>query len=276
MLKIVSATVLAAGLVASLPFAANATDIQVKAPHSAYNWAGAYVGANIGYGWGRGDGDFTFAQPVGTPGISQFATGTSNSADGVLGGIQFGYNWQTNNVIYGLEADLQASGQKSTATVGGLIPGVGFGPGGNPLTLSTTERLDWLSTVRGRLGLINGSSLLYATGGLAIGKVSTSGVFAPDPAAAGPNTPGVWSGSEIRLGWTIGAGIESAISSKWSWKAEYLYVNLGDFSGASSIPNSNCYGTPGVCDITAGLGSTNLNHKFTDNIVRVGLNYKLN
>jgi outer membrane immunogenic protein len=237
------------------------------------NWAGFYAGANIGYGWGGADGDFAFAQAVAAPGTVSFASNTSNSADGVIGGLQFGYNWQVRNVLYGIEADIQGSTQKDTTAIRGTFPGIGF-VGNSPFTLSNTDQLDWLSTMRGRLGVITGASVVYATGGLAIGKVKSSGVFAPDTSAGGPNVPGVWSTSEVRLGWTIGAGIESAISSQWSWKLEYLYVDLGGSSASSSLPNGNCYGPPGACDNTAGVGSTRQNHDFTDNIVRVGLNYK--
>jgi outer membrane immunogenic protein len=274
MLQSTKTASLVIALMASTPVFAAETSQQAQSTRLGHSWEGFYAGVNIGYGWGSSGGDFAFAQPVGAPGISSFSTNASYSTEGVLGGIQFGRNWRANNVLYGLEADLQASGQKGSTSARGLIPGVSFSPGANPLTLSTSERLDWLSTIRGRLGLINGSWLLYATGGLAIGEISTNGIFAPDRAAAGANIPGAWSGSEIRLGWTLGAGVEAAISDQWSWKLEYLYVNLGNFSGSSSIPNSNCYGTPGICDITAGLGSTKQNYDNTNNVARIGLNYK--
>lgn len=71
-----------------------------------YNWSGFYVGGNIGYGWGRFSDD----------------AGAGTNPNGVIGGGQIGYNWPINSLVLGLEADIQASGQRSTST--GTIGGV--------------------------------------------------------------------------------------------------------------------------------------------------------
>jgi outer membrane immunogenic protein len=99
-----------------------------------YNWTGLYVGANIGYGWGREGG----------------AGGTN--LNGVIGGGQIGYNWQMNNLVLGVETDFQGSGQRATAT------GVGF---------SVSERIRYFGTVRARVGYAWDRTLLYVTGGYA-------------------------------------------------------------------------------------------------------------
>jgi outer membrane immunogenic protein len=100
-----------------------------------FNWTGFYVGANIGYGWGR-----------------DTAGGSSTNLNGVIGGGQIGYNWQMNQLVLGVETDFQGSGERATAT------GVGF---------SVTERIRYFGTVRGRIGYAFDRTMLYATGGYA-------------------------------------------------------------------------------------------------------------
>src|SRR5438309_2890558 len=67
----------------------------VNQPLNAYSWAGPYLGGNIGYTWGSIDNN-----PV--------------RPSGVAGGVQGGYNWQNGPVVFGLEADIQASGANDT------------------------------------------------------------------------------------------------------------------------------------------------------------------
>jgi outer membrane immunogenic protein len=113
--------------------------------------------------------------------------------------------------------------------------------------------------------------LLYGTGGSASGGVEVSGSGAaninltaciagigciPTGSASGAFA---FSQSTTRTGWTLGGGIEGTITGRWTWKAEYLYLDLGSESGT-------------VADNFGGIASWNA--KFTDNIVRVGLNYK--
>jgi outer membrane immunogenic protein len=131
-----------------------------------------------------------------------------------------------------------------------------------------------LSTVRARLGVVSGPWLAYATGGVAIAKVNTGGVFTPAAAAGGPNAGASWDQSTTKAGWTLGLGVENALTSNWSWKLEYLYVNLGSVTGSGAVGSTNCYGSVGICANTSAAGTAGLTTKITDNIVRVGVNYK--
>ena len=105
----------------------------VNQPLNMYSWAGPYLGANIGYGWGD-------------------ITNNPASPSGVAGGIQAGYSWQSGPLVFGVEGDLQASGADDT-----------FAPWkfSNP----------WFGTARGRVGYALNNILLYATGGLAFGEI---------------------------------------------------------------------------------------------------------
>jgi outer membrane immunogenic protein len=155
-----------------------------------YNWTGFYVGGNLGYGWGRLSDD----------------TGSSQSVNGLIGGGQIGYNWQMNSLVFGVEADIQASGQKASQT--GFI-------GATPVTVS--ERIRYFGTVRGRLGYAWDRTLLYVTGGWAY---TNFGVDLNTPAGSA-------SSNTTKSGATVGAGLEYAFAGPWSAKLEYLYIDTG-------------------------------------------------
>jgi outer membrane immunogenic protein len=247
-----------------------------------YNWTGFYVGGNVGYGWGTADNNLSLSQKLDLPGFATLGATDSNKIKGVIGGAQAGYNWQLTNVLLGVEADFQASGQKGTTVYGATIINPTIS-GPNPATVTDTNKLDWFGTVRGRLGVTSDRWLVYATGGLAYGKVNVSGNAQPANAfAAIVNAPIVWDQSATKVGWTIGAGVENALSGNWSWKIEYLYMDLGSVTanasggmGTHAGNPGNCYGTPGggICANTSVPASGTVTSKLTDNIVRVGINY---
>ena len=204
-----------------------------------YDWSGFYIGANIGYSWGR-SGD-TSSQSNGA-GTVLFTSAGSSNLNGVVGGEQVGYNWQKQNWVWGLEADIQGTGERGsrgfTCPAGVCTPPtVTLGPGlrgvinpGDAVPVSLDQKIAWFGTVRGRAGvLVSPKVLLYATGGLAYGEVRSSETIGGLPGG---------SNSDTRVGYTVGAGIEGAIGGNWTAKLEYLYVDLGRTSGsfATTIP----------------------------------------
>ena len=168
---------------------ASAADMAVKAPPPpppAFSWTGWYVGLNAGYDWGRSSVTST-AVPTGglVPGVATGLAifGTYNldpSRNGFIGGAQAGYNWQLNNWVTGIEADIQDLGQhkgKANQPFTGPVPG--FPSEQYVGTQSAQAEVSWLGTLRGRLGsLINPSLLIYVTGGLAYGGVKAGGGIA--------------------------------------------------------------------------------------------------
>lgn|SRR5262249_25729977 len=85
--------------------AARAADLPINAPYQAapipvYSWTGVYLGANIGYSWGQSKFDATLA---GVATVSH-----SERMNGVIGGGQFGFNYQFGMWVLGLETDIQA------------------------------------------------------------------------------------------------------------------------------------------------------------------------
>jgi outer membrane immunogenic protein len=289
--------------------AASAADLPVKAPVMAvapiYSWTGFYIGGNLGYSFGRSSNTWDVFAPNSNgsptssncpPGGNAFCAsgGDTNRLNGIIGGLQAGYNWQAGKYLFGLEADIQSSGQKHDQLFT-MINQTNSTFQGIPITgtvaATYSENLSWLSTVRGRVGFASDRWMFYATGGLAVGQVSINGSATANGLVgnAGSCTPinqvattcplGSFSNSVTRAGWTLGAGVEGAFAGNWSWKVEYLHVDLGTVNTAYSTL-AGCYGgflvsgggQTGSCSLVlAGRGA--ISSRITDEIVRIGINY---
>ena len=215
------------------------------APVAAANWAGFYLGGNFGSGTGRDRSSLS------VPAAAILET-FNLAPDGINGGVQAGYNWQAANWVFGLEADIQGSTQKDNKTcILGCTPG---------LMAAYDATLPWFGTVRGRLGYSVGSTLFYATGGLAYGSIKTK---INTTSFVGPVTQ---SFSHTNTGWTAGAGIETPftllglLGPNWTTKAEYLYVDLGSTSDNFIIAATPATATRSV----------------TEHVFRTGINYHFN
>lgn len=164
-----------------------------------YNWTGWYIGAFGGIG--AGDIDFDAA-----------GGGTTGSLDisgsGAIGGGQIGADYQMGNWVFGAVADIAATNFGGEVTTTG-----GFGTG------YAESRLDYLGTVRGRIGYAFDRTLFYGHGGWAYGQVENT-------VSAGGTT--LFSGEEHRNGYTVGLGVEHAFTDRLSFQTEYSYVDLGD------------------------------------------------
>lgn len=259
-IAIVGATGAQAADIAARPY--------TKAPAmvAAYNWSGFYAGVHAGAIWQNTD-QTTTIDPGAHIGIGANiaainAAGVGgNDRTNFIGGGQIGYNWQApgSAFVWGLEADFSGiSNSNNGRSVTALLPA----NAPSTFTLSSSSSFDWLATIRGRLGYAFGSSMIYATGGLAIAELNVSSSYTDN--LAGPYF-GAGSNSVTKAGWTVGAGWEHAIAASWTVKAEYLYVH---FDGV---------GVDYTATLVGGGSPNNLhsNASFNDNhIVRLGLNYK--
>jgi outer membrane immunogenic protein len=176
-----------------------------------FDWQGFYLGIHGGGGWG--------------PSESVFQGGGDSPADfdlrGPFVGGQVGINWLLgSSFLVGAEADVSWSG----------IDGSRYAPGPD---ITTIQDVDWLGTVRGRAGFVNGNVLLYATGGWAWAKGSRFSSSVGETVSA------------THTGWTAGGGAEWAIAPEWTLKAEYKYINLKrgnyDFSSNASAVDINLH-----------------------------------
>jgi outer membrane immunogenic protein len=260
-----------------------AADMLVKASAmtlvaSAYSWTGFYLGANAGGGWGRSSADVVF-DPRPHTGVIDSAVGSASHAiNGGLGGLQAGYNWQARAFVFGLEADIEITGQKGNSKSTGTVTTLQdcLAPCVPPPPLVTTGKLDyaqklpWFGTMRGRLGVTPADGwLLYATGGLAFGEVTADANFALPagnqcfgPCPPAPSGSAASSFSQTRAGWVVGAGVEAAFGGGWSGKLEYLHLDLGSVSNSFTSTIHPFDGT-----LTA-------HSLVSDEIVRVGVNYR--
>ncbi len=215
------------------------------------NWAGLYLGGNFGGGIARDRSSLTIGPAA--PVTERF----NLSPDGIIGGIQAGYNWQASNWVFGVEADIQASSQRDNKACVFFCNALA--------SVAYDAKLPWFGTARGRLGYSVGSTLFYATGGYAYGNIKTR---------VNSNLFGVANSvefSETKGGWTVGGGIETPFTllglfgPNWTSKSEYLYVDLGSTSGSFSVP------IVGAATITATTST-----RVQEHIFRSGLNYHFN
>jgi outer membrane immunogenic protein len=197
----------------------------------------------VAYNWA---GCYLGAEGGGTWGQSRHDTnfGSTSNAYAVSGGLAggtVGCNHQFGQWVLGLEADLSWTNKRGSA--------VEVAP--FPATFTSATRENWLATVRARLGWAADRWLLYVTGGYAVAAVEAR-ILNPTIALDVADT-------KTRNGFAVGAGIETVIADNWSVKLEYLYVGLQNAS-YFDVPPPVVFARTGV--------------PISDNIVRVGLNYR--
>jgi outer membrane immunogenic protein len=253
--------------------------VSVAAP----NWSGLYIGAHVGYGWS----DFDFREPSATfsvPGFVlpdagvvtlPFLLARSYEGDGVLGGGQVGVNAQFGSLVLGVEADISSTGiDGKFRSTSGPIPFAGVGGIGAGI-ITTSEgvgnELDWLATVRGRIGWAFDQWLVYGTGGVAFARVESEADIA---IFNGPQSLILTtSGDKTHTGWAAGVGVESMITPNLSAKLEYLYAELdwethvapGALSGtlAGVFPAGTSVQTRGDFKVEIHTVKVGLNYRFS-------------
>jgi outer membrane immunogenic protein len=290
--KVVGGLAVSALLFASAFSIAGAADLPLNVPSVAVEpaptWTGFYIGGTIGGGWG----DDRVSNPVTSFSAGGFgcpaACGPAAAAatpplyptrpHGLLGGIEEGFNFQTGLAVFGVEADYSAAhiagsnSQSATAQIAGLPAGDGFTGSG-----LAQQNLKSFGTVRGRLGVTPMPPvLLYATGGLAYGQVTSTTSLTLSPIGAcgfcAPGTQSVTATGSL-TGWTAGGGVEWMVAPHITIKAEYLYYDLGNFNYSGPAPISNIV-TGGFPVAALESIATASAAAFKGNIVRVGGNYK--
>jgi len=179
-----------------------------------FNWTGAYIGTQLGYSWGNINGNF--------PG----AGNATIDKDGVAGGFYGGYNYQVApNFVIGGEADITWADLQGNRRMGGF---------------DYKTRTTWTGSLRARAGLAFDRFMVYGTGGLAFANNNVE-------------RAGFGSESKNAVGWTLGAGVEGAITQNIVARGEYIYQAFGDQD----------YNKLGVKDVD-----------FNTNVVRAGVAYK--
>jgi outer membrane immunogenic protein len=217
----------------------------VKAPVAAvshYSWTGCYVGGHIGAGWGRTD----ISEPTEPLGFQFFAPANSpigvDTGAGVLGGAQVGCDYQfATSWVVGLRGDF------SWANISGLADDPFFA-GKNPGPITLTAKTDRIASAEARIGYAWDRWMLYGTGGPAwahnkygIQNLTIFGnpnnIFCVGGGTAIPCNP---TGSDTRLGWTLGIGLEWAFANSWTAGLEYAHYDFG----SRSVTLNDYHGDP--------------------------------
>ena len=198
-----------------------------------FSWTGFYVGGELG--WIRTDSDYTTgAVLLGTP----FLVSATTGKDGLSYGILAGYNYQAGNVVLGVEGDFEGwtvGKIRYTSITGDFL----------------TAHSKWGGSVRGRLGFATDRTLFYLAGDAAFISSKTS-----------IPTTGISIGSDdIRVGWTVGAGIDYAFTNNWFTGVEYRYSQFESKSFVYPIPVLN-------------LGTIGLKQDLSNNQVTARIGYK--
>jgi len=241
-MKIILASI-AFALTATSAYAADAIveePVAVIAPDT-FSWTGGYIGINAGYAGGKLKTNFNSDYS----GQYFQSDSVSQKLNGFIGGVQAGYNWQYNQLVLGLETDIQGTSMKKNSRTGPYW----LTEANNYADLE--KKITWLGTTRARIGYLPTERLLaYVTAGVAYGGVETNVV---QYSATDSST------SKTKFGYAIGAGLEYALNDNWTVKGEYLFADLGstkhkvyEYTGFEEFAKS----------------------KFHANIIRVGLNYK--
>lgn len=230
----------AAVLISGTAMAADAIVYNEPAPIEVvdtFSWTGGYIGVNAGYAGG------TFKHPFEVDNGDIYRSGSLDvTSSGFVGGIQAGYNWQMDQYVLGLETDIQASGLKAEVKAD-LNDFFGF-------DAKAGTKVSWFGTTRVRLGYTPVDRfMIYATGGVAYGKVKSYADIDGDGISA----------SKTKVGYTVGAGAEYAITNNVTIKSEYLFTDLGKMN---------------LFDISEGGFNASADAKVRFHTVRVGLNYK--
>jgi outer membrane immunogenic protein len=214
----------------------------------AFSWAGFYVGGHVGYHWGSDE--ITTASDAAVA-VLDASSGTFLHPRGFEGGAQAGYNIAGIGGVWGVEVDVNGRSGTASRTLAG-IPGL---PAADALTNSADA--GFLSTFRMRWGVPYDRLLFYITGGFALGTLKTTDTFA-QPGLAIQSI----SASTTRAGIAAGAGFDFAITPDWWARAEYLFIDMQNFT--TTIPPS-----------VLGADSIAVTHSYRDNILRFALNYRL-
>jgi outer membrane immunogenic protein len=224
------------------------TEKNITPVPSPCDWTGFYVGVNAGVAEFQPTlTDLDYSEGYGSLAYSNTA---------FIGGGQLGYNWQMNNLVLGLEVD--ASGSTADVRIrhdfGSITPGHTFN--------DDKASVDFLGTIRPRIGVAFQNALLYVTAGGAYAHGSWE-QFVVNPTFSIQDE--FWKGEDWRWGWTGGGGLEYMLGCHWTLRAEVLYTHLGSDTVNGVLPNN-----------PTNTHDARLQWRFDDDIynVRVGINYK--
>ncbi len=228
------------------------------------SWAGIYGGVHVGYGWSDADWERIKRQRrkeipviiheevfekesdyIIRDRFRKDNQNVSHDVDGVIVGGQLGINWQRGNIVFGIEASLSGSGMEGSSSVSKRNERGRKRRYDSQVNKSYDVDIDRLFMATARLGYAKNKYLIYIKGGYANAEATASYTTQFSKGGHFEDTKGhSYSGSseEDLDGWTIGAGVEYALTSNISFGVEYNYINLDDSAFLVEGSNQNGHG----------------------------------
>jgi outer membrane immunogenic protein len=238
----------------------------VASAQSTTSWDGFYLGASLG---GENTKVCSSSALAGMNIDSATSTFAHCSSGGLVGGLQFGENFQFKRLVLGIGADLVFSEAKSDNST---LQFMGAAPPPGTYSLSGKLSPRDFAIIGGRIGYGGGLLFPYVRAGAVVsGSQSSTLTYIP----AGTTTPAAsFDGGKNfnSTGWAAGAGTEIGLNGAWSISAEYLHMSLG--KGSNSV--ATCAGVAGACSAFAGVSLDTTHNTFTANVIRIGINYWFN
>ncbi len=230
-MRILTGIIVAALGITSMQSNARASDFWGKTSNSAaYNWSGCYIGGHAGGGW------FQNEWAANVPGFQALSDVRST---GWLAGGQLGCDYQTGNLVFGIEGTFSTSDIKGRDLFSNL---------------AAVSHTDQIGMATGRLGYAFDRALPYVKGGLAYAHNDRMALV-PDPS----NQASIQTNDRV-YGWVVGGGIEVAFLTNWSWKIEYDHLDFGSNNYFFDVPGAL---VPALIDV-----------KQHADIVLAGINYR--
>ncbi|MEM7294963.1 MAG: outer membrane beta-barrel protein, partial [Pseudomonadota bacterium] len=216
------ARLLCALVLVSLPTFSHAQQSAAPYPTN-IDWSGFFVGGHVGYGAVGQDSIFDSSASSGPLELDDSTLGRDMDLEGVLGGLNIGWNTMTGSVVWGVEADVTYLGASDRAS----------DPESEGTNGSTTDNasldVKWLASLRGRIGIASARSLLFATAGVAWvdAKYAAQNLdnSASDQGSVSLSGPGI----------VVGGGVEHAVSDRLSIKLEGLYYKFDNRKDTNSL-----------------------------------------
>jgi len=263
------------GLMSSIPqaFAADAKAPLRTPPAEVYQWSGLYAGVSLGAGQSRfgwySEPSFVGLAPGGTVNptftTTPFSIGLKSTK--AIAGLHIGYNWTSEQFVYGLEADWQTGSYRT----GNFIPLAPPAPNVSAFAINGTNtdllgaKINDTGSLSARLGLIALPRLMiYSTGGLALANLTAQGSYV---ARSGIGTPAAtYSQTKLMTGWSAGVGVDYALSQNWILGADYRYADYGHKSvqlgSLTNNPSGRTWAINNVIRLTNSATMVRLSYRF--------------
>lgn len=230
-------------------------------------WDGGYLGVNLGYPSTSSCDSWALSGATIDSAVASAFNHQNCSAGALVGGVQFGENYQFKRLVLGVGADLDLWSAKNLnefLTYTGAVPPAGT------YAFSSRQNPSAIAVIGPRVGYAGDLWMPYLRAGAVISAGSHNSTLVYTPTAA-PSRTASFSGGRAfsTAGWAAGGGFELGLNGAWSITAEYLHVSLGKGSDSATA----CSGTTSACAAFSGVSFDNIHEGFSANLLRIGVTY---